>query len=211
MSNYNTRAVAQLFADFASRQEAIRDRLTEFSTVAREEYFFELVYCLLTPQSSAVNAGRTVDALRAAGFPMESSGIETILGQRDHYIRFHNTKAVRLREAWQQYPEILLTLSNGHTGPELREWLAGNVRGLGWKESSHFLRNIGYRNLAILDRHILRNLRDHGVLRTVPETMTARQYLQIEQHFRSFADWVGISLDELDLLFWSRETGMILK
>ena len=211
MPNYNTRAVVQLLADFAPRRQAIRDRLTEFSAVAREEYFFELVYCLLTPQSSAVNAGRTVDALRAAGFPAELSGIEAILGNRDHHIRFHNTKAVRLREAWHQYPEIQSTLSNGHTGPELREWLVGNVRGLGWKESSHFLRNIGHRNLAILDRHILKNLRAHGVLRRVPEGMTGRQYLRIEQHFRSFADSVGISLDELDLLFWSRETGRILK
>jgi N-glycosylase/DNA lyase len=86
-----------------------------------------------------------------------------------------------------------------------------NVRGLGWKEASHFLRNIGWHDLAILDRHILRNLVRHGVLRSVPATLTRSRYLAIERKFRQFAGAVGISMDELDLLFWSRATGEILK
>ena len=90
-------------------------------------------------------------------------------------------------------------------------WLIHNVRGLGWKEASHFLRNIGYRNLAILDRHILKNLKHHNVFRTTPKTLTPKKYRAIEKGFASFANAVGISMDELDLLFWSNETGEILK
>ncbi len=86
-----------------------------------------------------------------------------------------------------------------------------NVKGLGWKEASHFLRNIGRRNLAILDRHILRNLKRHQVIRSLPKTLTAKRYKAIEQQFARFAEAIGISMDELDLLFWSRETGEILK
>ena len=93
----------------------------------------------------------------------------------------------------------------------LRDWLVLNVKGLGWKEASHFLRNIGCRNLAILDRHILRNLQRHRVIRSLPKTLTKKQYHTIEQKFARFAETVGISMDELDLLFWSRETGEILK
>jgi len=38
------------------------------------------------------------------------------------------------------------------------EWLVKNLTGLGYKEAGHFLRNIGSGKIAILDRHILRNL-----------------------------------------------------
>jgi N-glycosylase/DNA lyase len=86
-----------------------------------------------------------------------------------------------------------------------------NVKGLGWKEASHFLRNIGHRNLAILDRHILRNLKRHGVIKSLPKTLTPKRYLVIEQKFMEFSSTIGITMDELDLLFWSRETGEILK
>jgi len=109
------------------------------------------------------------------------------------------------------FPEIAAKLLNGSSGPELREWLVGNVNGLGWKEASHFLRNIGHRDLAILDRHILKNLTKHGVLRALPATLTPKRYLAIEAKFARFASAVGLTMDELDLLFWSRETGEILK
>ena len=102
-------------------------------------------------------------------------------------------------------------LDRGLDPQEERLWLVHNVKGLGWKESSHFLRNIGRKNLAILDRHILRNLTRHRVLRAFPRTLTPRHYAKIEQQFLSFAARLGITIDELDLLFWSRETGEILK
>lgn len=202
------RALDELRARHAQWQEAIRKRLNEFAAVEPKEFFFELVYCLLTPQSSAVNAGKAVEALKRA--PRESE-TAALLADRAHYIRFHNTKARRIAEAKTMMPEILRHLSNGSEGTGLREWIVGNVKGLGWKEASHFLRNIGYRNLAILDRHVLKHLKKHGVVRTLPKSMTRRRYLAIEGRFSRFADDIGIPMDELDLLFWSAETGEILK
>jgi len=102
-------------------------------------------------------------------------------------------------------------LKKSKSGEELRLWLVNNVKGLGWKESSHFLRNIGYRNLAILDRHILRNLKRLGVITKLLKTLNAKKYLQIEKKFKKFSKRIGISMDELDLLFWSMETGKIMK
>jgi len=93
----------------------------------------------------------------------------------------------------------------------LRAWLVAKVNGLGWKEASHFLRNIGHRNLAILDRHILRNLVRIRVIRSLPTTLTPSRYLAIERAFLLFADKFDIPMDELDLLFWSKETGKIMK
>jgi len=83
---------------------------------------------------------------------------------------------------------------------------------LGLKEASHFLRNTGRgEDLAILDRHILRNLIRHGVLRRLPRTLTARRYLDIETRTERFSNEIGIPMSALDLLFWSRETGEIFK
>ncbi len=205
------RHVGELTRDHATRKLAIRTRLKEFAAVSDADYFYELAYCLLTPQSSAVNAGKAVEELRKAD--LQGSAVEPvdILFSRAHYIRFHRTKSRNLLEAKTRLPEILSALAGHEHSMGLRAWLAGNVRGLGWKEASHFLRNIGHRDLAILDRHILRNLKRHGVLRAIPATLTPARYLAIEERFRRFAHDVGIPMDELDLLFWSRETGAILK
>ena len=195
----------------ADRQMVIRARLDEFSQIPPSEYFYELVYCLLTPQSSAENAGRVVELLRELDFMHSPIDPEPCLRRKDFYIRFHKTKAKHLMRVREQFHILAPPLQNGRPGGELREWLVENVRGLGWKEASHFLRNIGYRNLAILDRHILRNLIRLGIIRRLPKSLTPKRYRAIENKFRIFAGQIRIPMDELDLLFWSMETGKILK
>jgi len=94
---------------------------------------------------------------------------------------------------------------------EKRDWLASNINGIGMKEASHFLRNIGERNLAILDRHILKHLVLCNIYDKIPKVSTKKDYLQVEKAFLEFAENIKIPIDELDLLFWSYETGNILK
>jgi N-glycosylase/DNA lyase len=95
---------------------------------------------------------------------------------------------------------------------EAREWLAKNIKGFGMKEASHFLRNIGMgSDLAILDVHILSNLQALGVIDEVPKSITDKIYLEIESKVRYFSKLVSIPMDELDLLLWSEETGIIFK
>ena len=207
-------SVTQLRNAHRTKAAEIAIRLGEFSAVAPEEYFYEVVYCLLTPQSSAVNAGRAVEVLRAHDLRNAPIDPTPLLHQKEFYVRFHRTKAKHLLAIRDQYAELhphLLNGSMGSTSMELRFWLVKNVKGLGWKEASHFLRNIGHRNLAILDRHILRNLVRFGVLRALPKTLTAKRYLAIEEKFRQFAERIAIPMDELDLLFWWMGTGQILK
>jgi len=86
-----------------------------------------------------------------------------------------------------------------------------NVKGFGYKEASHFLRNIGYRGLAILDGHIIHSLHQLKVLRTDERPKSRKEYLAMEEKMKKFADKTGIDLDELDLLFWSMRTGKVLK
>ena len=204
-------SIEDLRTQYDERKKAIRSRLGEFERVPKNEYFYELVYCLLTPQSSAVNADKAVRLLKTYDFFNQPIDPEPLLHQKDFYIRFHKTKAKHLLHTREQFSSIANHLSNGSSSIELREWLVENVKGLGWKEASHFLRNIGHRDLAILDRHILRNLLRLGVLRRLPKTLTAKHYKIIEKKFHTFAQQIGIPIDELDLLFWSMETGEILK
>lgn len=201
----------RILKEYRSKKDEIRERLEEFKNVKEADYFYELIYCLLTPQSSARNADLVVKKLKAKDFLKNNFNPEAILADKKNYIRFHKTKAKRLMELKENYFNIKSFLMNGSCEHELREYLVKNVKGLGYKEASHFLRNIGKRNLAILDRHILRNLKRLKIIREVPKTLTRKNYLLIEKKFRKFSGEVNITIDELDLLFWSMETGEILK
>ncbi len=88
----------------------------------------------------------------------------------------------------------------------------GNINGLGWKESSHFLRNIGHLDLAIIDRHILKHMLLSGAIDAIPHSVgTRRVYLELESRFRQLAAQAGLTLQQLDLLFWSYEEGSVRK
>jgi N-glycosylase/DNA lyase len=203
--------IADLHRLHAERGELIRSRLAEFAAVPQELYFYELLYCLLTPQSSAEHADKVVTILRNSDAEHADLPFASILRQKEHYIRFHNTKARHILLARKSISDINTEIEHTSDAAALRAWLVANVKGLGWKEASHFLRNIGRRDLAILDRHILRNLLRFRVIREMPTSLPPSRYFSIEESFKRFAAKNGISMDELDLLFWSRETGRIMK
>ena len=197
---------------YAVKQDAIKERLREFANVPSREYFYELLYCLMTPQTSAESADRVVQQLRSRAFETEPIDPEPILRDKRNYIRFHKTKARHLLRMKQQFPTVLNAIFNLTSPFDLREWLVKNVKGLVYKEATHFLRNVGRNGgLAILDRHILRNLKRYGAVRSLPSSLSRKQYLRIERKFMKFAEEIGIPIDELDLLFWSMETGEIRK
>jgi N-glycosylase/DNA lyase len=193
-------------------KEAIRVRLLEFQSVLPSEYFYELTYCLLTPQSSAAHAEQAVAQLRDAGFRSQNIDPEPFLRRKEYYIRFHRTKTRHLLHMKEQFSDIAQKLSEPASASDLREWLVMHIIGLGYKEATHFLRNIGKNDgLAILDRHILRMLERLGVVDSIPNSISKKHYLEIEQRFKIFAHSIGIVLDELDLVFWSMNTGEIRK
>ena len=67
-------------------------------------------------------------------------------------------------------------------------------------------------DIAILDRHILKNLKKYGVISKIPDSVGSRKiYITIEEKMRAFSKETGIPLDALDLLFWSMQTGFIFK
>ncbi len=198
--------------EYRERSADIRHRLREFRQVPPADHIYELMYCILTPQSSARNAAAVVKELMERDFAGGPFDPEPLLRNPAHYIRFHRTKARRLNRAAEDRGMIEDALANGLSSYQLREWLVDHIDGFGMKEATHFLRNIGRNDgMAILDRHILRHLAWSGVISEVPVSMTKKRYLEIEKKFARFADRMGIPIDELDLLFWSLQTGEILK
>lgn len=213
------REVDALRREHANMRTAIRARLADFRRMWREgdeRLFEEVAYCILAIQTKARASDAAVRGLKARGLLLggEAPQIAEFLRPR---IRFHNHKAAYLIAARDRFrPDgrwtLKATLSAFPSPEAAREWLVREVHGFSMKEASHLLRNIGFSDrLAILDRHVLRSLARHGVVRSVPKSLTPRRYLEIEGRWREFADAVGIPLAELDLLFFSRGAGAILK
>jgi len=196
-----------LIKEYNQKKESIKSRLEDFKNVKEENIFYEFCFCLLTPQSKAKNCWNSVLALKARKFHQSDLDPVKYLDG----VRFHNNKGKYLIEAKKKFPLVLEKINGEISGEELRNWLVENINGYGLKESAHFLRNIGYRGLAILDRHILRNLRRYNVIEEIPKTLTRAKYFDIEKRFKEFSKKIGIEMDELDLLFWSMETGEVFK
>lgn len=206
------RHLEELYIGFKNKKKAIRRRLQDYREIREHRYFYELLYCLMTPQSSAVNAAKAQKEFELIDFQFTECDPEPLLYQKDYYIRFHKSKARWIREMKSNYTAIQAVTVSSRTAVEKREWFVQNVRGLSYKEATHFLRNIGKNEgLVILDRHILKNLLYYRVIPAIPKTLTKKVYHSIEKKFQLFADEIGISVDELDLLFWSNEAGEILK
>jgi len=197
-------------------KDRIEERLEEFrhiwETASDEDLFRELVFCLLTPQSKARICWRAVERLEkkcliTSGEPCQVQ--EELVG-----VRFNQRKAeyVCLARSMFSHRSLHTTLAGFSSHAAAREWLVANVLGLGYKEASHFLRNIGLgEDLAILDRHILKNLALLGVIDKVPQSPTKRLYIEIEKQMTVFSCQAGIPMGQLDLLLWYKEAGEIFK
>jgi len=175
----------------------------------------EFCFCLLTPQSSARQAIKTISLL--IGHDLLDKGTSKEKEKFLRNVRFYRTKALRLVEAQERFPhhkikEVLIEHGLPKDATRCREFLVNEVNGYGMKEASHFLRNIGFgESIAILDRHILKNLHKCGVINELPKTLTKKKYLEIEDKMRKFCEKHKMSFAELDLVFWSNETGEVLK
>ena len=105
--------------------------------------------------------------------------------------------------------DILYALGDVH---EIREWLVKNIKGIGYKEASHFLRNTGFGDaIAILDRHILKNMILSGILSEKPKTLSPATYLLIEKKLIDFSKKIQIPPDHLDFVWWYKEAGEVYK
>jgi len=229
--------IEKLKAEYNNKKDKIRERLQQFHKFFNEPYswhylnnelkllpsevnddhrlFEELAFCIFTANTSAEMGLKAVDAVRNV---LINGTANDMTRRLEGIYRFNNLRPEFIVHT-RNYLKASLNfeLKNKITSfkdkNELREFFALNkdIKGLGYKEASHFLRNIGFKGYAILDKHIINSLHEFGVLKTNEKPKNNKEYLEIEQKFIDFSKQVGIDMDELDLLLWSRKNGRILK
>jgi N-glycosylase/DNA lyase len=213
--------VERVVATHRERRKEIRKRLREFEEVWRKgsdaRLWEELAYCIFTAGASAHMGLKSVEAVRTLLLDGDSDSMTVALKQagahrfpvaRPRYIvttrnYFHAECGMALRKQLRSFKDPF----------ERRDWLAQEkqVKGLGYKEASHFLRNIGVKGHAILDKHVMRCLVEVGVVDSSRPPSTRRNYLEVERQLIRFARDIGVDFDELDLVLWSMKTGEVLK
>lgn len=229
--------IEKLREDYKNKKHKINERLSQFQKFFSEPYswhyrngelillpaetkddyrlFEELAFCIFTANTSAEMGAKAVDAVRNV---LINGNALDMTRRLEGIYRFNNVRPAHIIHTRTylknslnfQLKNKIKSLKNRN---ELRDFFALNkdIKGLGMKEASHFLRNIGFKGYAILDKHIINSLHEFGVLKTNDKPKNAKEYLEIEQKFIDFAKEIGIGMDELDLLLWSRKNGRILK
>jgi N-glycosylase/DNA lyase len=192
----------------------IREFRKIWSQADNEELFIELSFCLFTPQSGARQCWKAVNRLLDKNLLFHGTSEE--IAEEINIVRFRNNKSRYLIEAREKFTSegscIRGCLDRNNKQSEKREWLVKNVKGMGYKEASHFLRNIGIGNdLAILDRHILKNMVLLGIIDEIPKSINNRIYLELEDKLKTYSAESGIPLEHLDFVLWYKEAGEIFK
>ncbi len=193
----------------------IGERLKEFESFRNKdtkEWFSELCLCILTANSKAVTALKIQEELTPKGFceyPYDL--IKQTIRKNKH--RFHNNKAKYIVSAREHIniKDKITELAKKQGEKKAREWLADSIKGLGFKEASHFMRNVGYKNIAVIDRHILNIMKENLLIKEIPKSITRKKYLEIENIFSKTAKTLKMSCAELDLYMWYMKTGKVLK
>ena len=197
----------------SSIKQVVNRRLSEFSELnekGNEEWFSELCFCILTANTSAELGISVQNKLGYKGFTDFKDEQELALRLKKAKYRFYNRRAhfIALANKHKKIKSILTKIKDHN---KKREWLVQNIKGLGYKESSHFLRNIGYLNFAILDKHIINLMHKSERIKKIPKTLTKAKYLNIESKIKEIADYLNMYPGELDLYMWYIETGKVLK
>jgi len=194
-------------------KQIIEERMQEFSDLGKKssnEIFKELCFCFMTANFSAYGGIKIQNYLQDDFLHLPEEKLAKKLAELGH--RFPNARAKyvvlsrkhkdSIKETLQNFPDEILT----------REWIVENIKGIGMKEASHFLRNIGYKNLAIIDFHIVDLLTKHNLIeKPKNKSLTPKKYIEIENILREIAQKTNLNLGELDLYLWYEETGKVLK
>ena len=210
----------ELRKSYGGKRAAIRARLGEFAEIRRSgddvRLFEELCYCIFTAGASARMGLNSIERIRRHLLSGGQRRLENLLVGAHRYPRARASYIIHTRNYLKAECSLRLSeklASFGRDAEARRDFFARNsgIKGIGYKESSHYLRNIGYFGYAILDKHILNTLHEVGWIDSPKPPTTKKKYLAVEEQMRNFAAELRINFDELDLLLWSNKTGEILK
>lgn len=203
----------------AERVSEIRQRLTEFEDIwqngSDRKLWEEMVFCFFTGGCSAKMGLNSIEAVRSLLLKGTHNELTNALLGKHRYPNARAGYIVASREFLQEHCRMRLRkkILSFENDLERRDWLVKEkgIKGLGYKEASHYLRNIGFKGYAILDKHVLRSMAELKIISDPKPPNNRSMYLSYEQTLKKFADRIKIDFDELDLVLWSMKTGEILK
>lgn len=201
---------------FATKIRGIKEDLCEQCTCKLQEFkeneglndrekFNELCFCILVAGSNLEQTKKAWQENKDYFSTLDHQELRRRLKKSG--CRF-NHRASYITEARETIKNIDFTERDPFV---LREQLVKNIKGLGMKEASHFLRNLGYENFAILDLHVLKTLKDNKVIKEIPRTLTKNKYLEIENVLEKLAGKLNISQAELDIYLFYLDSKKIPK
>jgi N-glycosylase/DNA lyase len=194
-------------------RNTIDSRMKEFEELGKKssnEIFKELCFCLMTANFSAHGGIKIQNEINNGFLNLKEEELAKKLSELGH--RFPNMRAKFIRSAQLHKDSIKKIIQGFPDENSAREWIVKNIKGLGMKEASHFLRNIGYKNIAIIDFHIVDLLAKHNLIeKPKNKSLTIKKYLEIENILKQLAQKTNLNLGELDLYLWYEETGKVLK
>jgi N-glycosylase/DNA lyase len=206
-------AVVRAEAEKPETCRKVEERIKGFRMVqgeGNERWFEELVFCLLTANYSARGAIACIAALNEDDTINEGS-LDQLKICLEHRHRFPSKRAEFIFKARAHRGDLKKIITSQLSSQAARDWLVENVTGLGMKEASHFLRNVGYLDLAIVDKHILTHMVEQGIIDERPKTVTRKRYLEYEGILKQIADMLGMPLGQMDLYLWAKKSGEVIK
>ena len=211
--------IENIQAAYEVRRSDIRSRMSEFDHInqfgTNEEFWAEMVFCFFTGGCSARMGLNSLEAVRHLLLNGTQEELASALSGVHRYPNARARYIVASRDFLQKHCglELRTTLSGFACSLERRDWLVREkgIKGLGYKEASHYLRNIGYKGYAILDKHVLNCLVELKIIDEAKPPNTRSRYLTVEDKVKDLAERSGVDFDDLDLVLWSMKTGVILK
>jgi N-glycosylase/DNA lyase len=159
-----------------------------------EQIFYNLCFALLAPQTTFKNNKKVIALLEEKKYFSNNIPKEE-LEEIVRPTRFFRNKTRFLTAAKANFEDVLGIINLPVSVKDKRRFLVESVNGLGMKASSHFMRNLGYTDLAIIDTHILKFLN-----KNIPKNNN--EYIEIEKELTNFAEDNDISMAELDAIIW---------
>ena len=192
-------------------KKTIDNRMKEFAyfqDAPSKEVFSELCFCFMTANFQAQKSWDIQQELGSRLWELGEIELQEELKRLGH--RFWPQRGTAIYNARWLKDSIKSELGKFENEILMRDWIVKNLKGLGMKEASHFLRNIGYNDVAIIDKHIINILVNEGLIER-PKTLTPKKYIEIENTLRELGEKTNLNLGELDLYLWSEQTGKVLK
>lgn len=192
----------------------VRDKqLSCWRDLLEDELWYELAACILGSAVSYDQAWSCVELLRTENLlrpPHACSSLDSfeqnIAKALSGRYRFPFVRAKQLRRTAEAIYGRSLSLSQllgSEKDPHrLRARLVRIGTGVGPKQASLFLRNVGYADFAVLDRHVVRFMLIRGLICSKPELQTLPGYEEVERVFVNYADHIAIPVVDLDLAVW---------